>query len=160
MSSALLKLQESGVGLLESAFIAAGIEASPQPVAITESGNLIYKNDSFAQLISAPITNGLMPAEGVWQNTEFSSGGRKLSVITARIGSTDLGQSDVQHLATIGRLVVGVAHDFNNLLTGILLYCDLLQTKSESAGALWKKTEEIRRAAEQGAALIRQLRCD
>jgi len=57
----------------------------------------------------------------------------------------------------VGRLVGGVAHDFNNLLTGILLYCDLLQSKSETAGVLWKKMDEIRNAAEQGAALIRQL---
>jgi signal transduction histidine kinase len=44
-----------------------------------------------------------------------------------------------------------------NLLTGILLYCDLLQSKAETAGVLWKKMDEIRSAAEQGAALIRQL---
>ena len=57
----------------------------------------------------------------------------------------------------VGRLVAGVAHDFNNLLTGILLYCDLLQSKAETAGVLWKKIDEIRAAAERGAALIRQL---
>src|SRR5262249_23919719 len=65
--------------------------------------------------------------------------------------------SDLQHLAIVGRLVAGVAHDFNNLLTGILLYCDLLQSKADTAGGLSKKAEEIRCAAEQGAGLIRLL---
>ena len=57
----------------------------------------------------------------------------------------------------LGRLVGGVAHDFNNLLTGILLYCDLVKTKLPAANPLGLKIEEIRRAADQGAGLIRQL---
>jgi two-component system, cell cycle sensor histidine kinase and response regulator CckA len=62
----------------------------------------------------------------------------------------------MEHFAMIGRLTGGVAHDFNNLLTGILLYCDLLQSKVEN-DRLWHKVAEIRKAAEQGASLVRQL---
>jgi two-component system, cell cycle sensor histidine kinase and response regulator CckA len=51
----------------------------------------------------------------------------------------------------------GVAHDFNNLLTGILLCCDLLQSKNDVGEALRRKVSEIRSAAEQGASLVRQL---
>jgi two-component system, cell cycle sensor histidine kinase and response regulator CckA len=127
-------------------------------LAITENGNLIYKNHRFAQLMSSPSANGptVVPTQASWQTLEFAFSGRKFSLTTVRT-EEDLGESDWQHLAMVGRLVGGVAHDFNNLLTGILLYCDLLQSKAESAGVLWKKMDEIRTAAEQGAALIRQL---
>jgi signal transduction histidine kinase len=91
------------------------------------------------------------------KTSEFAVAGRKFSLTTVRGDAPDFGKSDLQHLVMVGRLVGGVAHDFNNLLTGILLYCDLLQSKSETAGVLWKKMDEIRNAAEQGAALIRQL---
>jgi two-component system, cell cycle sensor histidine kinase and response regulator CckA len=91
-----------------------------------------------------------------WQTSEFMVSGRNFALTTVS-AAEDFGKSDLQRLAVIGRLVAGVAHDFNNLLTGILLYCDLLQSKVESADALRKRTNEIRSAAEHGAALIRQL---
>lgn len=128
-------------------------------MAITENGNVIYENHSFAQLISAAFLKNVEPApwDPGWQTTNFAVAGRNLSLTTARVEGGDLRESDTQYLAMIGRLVAGVAHDFNNLLTGILLYCDLMQSKAETSGPLWKKTDEIRRAAEHGAALIRQL---
>jgi hypothetical protein len=48
MSSALLKFQEAVPEPLDSSVLAAAIEASPHALAITENGNLIYKNRSFA----------------------------------------------------------------------------------------------------------------
>src|SRR6266700_89537 len=157
MSSALLKFQEGIPEPFASVVLAAAVEASPQALAITENGNLIYKNRSFAQLMSGPSANGLMvaPNDASWQTSEFAVAGRKFSLTTVRGDAADYGKSDLQHLAMIGRLVGGVAHDFNNLLTGILLYCDLLQSKAETAGVLWKKMDEIRAAAEQGAEQIR-----
>jgi signal transduction histidine kinase len=94
-----------------------------------------------------------------WQTAEFAVAGREYSLTTVRIETSDRAGGDLQHLATVGRLVGGVAHDFNNLLTGILLYCDLLQQSNGGtlAGGLWRKADEIRSAAEQGSALIRQL---
>jgi len=64
---------------------------------------------------------------------------------------------DAQKMEVVGRLVGGVAHDFNNLLTGVMLYCDLLLAGLERGGRLGHHAEEIRLAAEQGAALIQQL---
>ena len=159
MSSTLLKFHEIGPERFDAAILAAAIEASPQPLAITENGNVIYENHSFAQLMSAASLKNVEPAsaDSGWQTTNFAVEGRNLSLTTARVEGGDLGKSDTQYLAMIGRLVAGVAHDFNNLLTGILLYCDLMQSKADNAGPLWKKTDEIRRAAEHGAALIRQL---
>jgi PAS domain S-box-containing protein len=64
---------------------------------------------------------------------------------------------DAQKMEAVGRLVGGVSHDFNNLLTGIMLYCDLLLAGLDRDSRLGHHAEEIRLAAEQGAALIQQL---
>jgi PAS domain S-box-containing protein len=64
---------------------------------------------------------------------------------------------DAQKMEVVGRLVGGVAHDFNNLLTGVMLYCDLLLAGLDRSSRLGHHAEEIRLAAEQGAALIQQL---
>ncbi len=64
---------------------------------------------------------------------------------------------EAQKMEAIGRLAGGIAHDFNNLLTGIMLYCDLLMTGLEKSSRLHHHAEEIRMAADHGAALIQQL---
>ena len=153
MSSALLRFHQAGSGPSESKTVAAAVEVSPQPLAITENGNLVYRNASFAQLLSNAAGKPSIPSDP-WAATEFTLAGRNFSLLTAR---ADVSSSDLYHFAALGRLVAGVAHDFNSLLTGILLYCDLLQSKAGTDSVFAKKTEEIRRAAEQGAALIRQL---
>jgi two-component system cell cycle sensor histidine kinase/response regulator CckA len=62
-----------------------------------------------------------------------------------------------ERLESVGRLAGGVAHDFNNLLTGVLLYCDLLLAGLDSGNSLRRYAEEIRGAAIQATALVRQL---
>jgi signal transduction histidine kinase len=156
MSSALLRFQQASANPSEPELIAASVAVLPQPLAITEQGNIIYRNPSFAQLVSSPCTNSPLPHSS-WETTHFSVAGRDFSLVTPRTDSAEPSLSDLQYFAAIGRLVAGVAHDFNNLLTGILLYCDLLQSKAGADSALIKKTDEIRHAAQQGAALIRQL---
>jgi PAS domain S-box-containing protein len=64
---------------------------------------------------------------------------------------------EAQKMEVIGRLVGGVAHDFNNLLTGIMLYCDLLRDGLDSGSRLRHHAEEVRLAAQHGAALVQQL---
>lgn len=73
---------------------------------------------------------------------------------------------EAEKMEVIGRMAGGIAHDFNNLLTGVLLYCDLLSAGLEKAhienlglecGSLCQQVQEVRMAAEQGAALTRQL---
>jgi two-component system cell cycle sensor histidine kinase/response regulator CckA len=61
--------------------------------------------------------------------------------------------SESEKLEAIGRLAGGVAHDFNNLLTVISGYAEVLRAEVGSLDAL----EQIERAAEQAAALTRQL---
>jgi len=167
MSTALLKFQpSSGTPKevpLDPGTLAEAVDASPEPIAITENGKLIYANRSFAQLSvqlgavsqDTPGPIAVLPDPG-WQTTGFTVGGRSFSVATLR-REPPPASADAAHLEMVGRLVGGVAHDFNNLLTGILLYCDLLKTKLTPANPLTLKIEEIRYAAEQGAGLIRQL---
>jgi PAS domain S-box-containing protein len=61
-----------------------------------------------------------------------------------------------QRMEAIGRLAAGVAHDFNNVLTAVRGYGQLLvdELGDDPRAA---DAEEIRRAAERGAALTRQL---
>ncbi|MFB3779652.1 MAG: PAS domain S-box protein [Bryobacteraceae bacterium] len=61
-----------------------------------------------------------------------------------------------QKLESMGRLATGIAHDFNNVLTIVRGYTDLLAQTHES-GALQPAVQEMARASEQGAALVRQL---
>jgi PAS domain S-box-containing protein len=62
-----------------------------------------------------------------------------------------------QKMEAIGRLAGGIAHDFNNLLTAILGYSDLLLARLGPGHPLSAEAEEIRRAGERGASLVRQL---
>jgi PAS domain S-box-containing protein len=62
-----------------------------------------------------------------------------------------------QKMDALGRLVGSVAHDFNNVLTAVLLYTGLLLTQLTPEGDAHRHADEIRRAAEQGSALVREL---
>ena len=55
------------------------------------------------------------------------------------------------------RLASGVAHDFNNVLTAIRGYSDLLLGEFDASDPRAQDLEEIRRAADRGAMLTRQL---
>jgi PAS domain S-box-containing protein len=62
-----------------------------------------------------------------------------------------------QKMEAVGRLARGVAHDFNNVLAAIIGSADLLTATLPSGDAARQEAEEIRKAAERGAALTRQL---
>jgi PAS domain S-box-containing protein len=62
-----------------------------------------------------------------------------------------------QRLETVGKLAGGVAHDFNNLLAVILNYAALLKEELPVSAEAEEGLDEIRRAAERGAALTRRL---
>ena len=152
MSSPLLKFRYQSP---DSGILAATLEALPYALSISENGRVIYSNKNFVQLHRSSGTDPSQE-ELVWRSLDLNVGERKLVLTMATAQATSAGQ-DSQHSLIVGRLVAGVAHDFNNLLTGILLYCDLMQSNLLAANPLWRRTEEIRQAAEQGAALIRQL---
>ena len=61
-------------------------------------------------------------------------------------------------MEAVGRLARGVAHDFNNVLAAIIGCSDLLVAAPEARRApSRRRAQEIRKAAERGAALTRQL---
>ena len=61
-----------------------------------------------------------------------------------------------REIENVGHLVGGVAHDFNNLLTAILGAVELAQDRHPDAPTQ-VELEHIRRGAERGAALVRNL---
>jgi signal transduction histidine kinase len=62
-----------------------------------------------------------------------------------------------QKMEAIGRLAGGVAHDFNNLLTAVIGYTDMIGERTGIDDHTAREVREIRRAADRGAALTRQL---
>ncbi len=62
-----------------------------------------------------------------------------------------------QRLESVGLLAGGVAHDFNNLLTAIVGYTDLARTRFGPDDEVQEELSGIRHAADQAAALTRQL---
>jgi PAS domain S-box-containing protein len=62
-----------------------------------------------------------------------------------------------ERLDSLGQLAGGVAHDFNNLLAVIVGYCDMVAESLPDDDPGQADVEGIRKAADRGAALIRQL---
>ncbi|HEY5160445.1 MAG TPA: PAS domain S-box protein [Gaiellaceae bacterium] len=62
-----------------------------------------------------------------------------------------------QKMEAIGRLAGGIAHDFNNLLTAITGYSELIVAELDPASSMARDAEEIKRAADQAAAMTQQL---
>ena len=62
-----------------------------------------------------------------------------------------------QKMEAVGRLARGVAHDFNNVLAAIIGCSDLIALRLKPEDLWFEETQEIRKAAERGAALTRQL---
>lgn len=62
-----------------------------------------------------------------------------------------------QKMEAVGRLAGGVAHDFNNLLTIIAVSTDTLLDQAANNEPVRHTADEIARATEQGASLVRQL---
>ena len=64
MSTALLKFKPQSMPKaipFDPGILAAATDASPEPVAVTENGKLIYANRSFAQLSAKPDAMSLTP---------------------------------------------------------------------------------------------------
>jgi PAS domain S-box-containing protein len=92
--------------------------------------------------------------------SEVPLGGRRLFLgtirdITARKQLEDQLRQALK-IEAIGRLAGGVAHDFNNLLASILGYSEQLASELPE-GPLRRAAQQIRRSAERGAGLTRQL---
>ena len=65
--------------------------------------------------------------------------------------------AESQKMEAIGKLAGGVAHDFNNMLTAILGYASMIQEDAPPKSAIRDQAMQIRRAAENAAALTQKL---
>ena len=63
----------------------------------------------------------------------------------------------LRRLDSVGQLAGGIAHDFNNLLAVIINYAEFVAEAIDERSPAYEDVEEIRRAAQRGAALTRQL---
>ena len=62
-----------------------------------------------------------------------------------------------QKLEAVGRLAGGVAHDFNNILTTVVGFTDLLRMQIEPGEEAAEIVNQLRRSAERGTVLTKQL---
>ena len=62
-----------------------------------------------------------------------------------------------QKMESVGRLAGGVAHDFNNMLQAILGHTELALGQVNSGQPLFDDLQQIRKASERSADLVRQL---
>jgi len=65
--------------------------------------------------------------------------------------------AESQRMEAIGKLAGGIAHDFNNMLTAILGYASMIQEDAPPKSAIRDQAQQIRRAAENAAALTQKL---
>ncbi len=80
----------------------------------------------------------------------------RLSDVTA-LKSLEAQLAHGQKLAAVGQLAGGIAHDFNNLLTAVIGAADLVLAREALDETTAADVGQIRRSAERGAALVRQL---
>jgi len=76
---------------------------------------------------------------------------------TAALSDTTERLRHAHRMDVVGRLADGIAHDFNNLLTAMQGYSDLVLRELDPNDPRRSDVEEIRRGAERGAVLSRQL---
>ncbi|WP_058868512.1 response regulator [Chloracidobacterium thermophilum] len=82
---------------------------------------------------------------------------RELAARTAEIERREEARLRSQKLELMGHLTGGIAHNFNNLLTVILSYSSLELSRRAPDDPACKGLQSIRRAAERGRDLVKQL---
>lgn len=80
---------------------------------------------------------------------------RLIDITRHRALETQLAQT--QKMQAVGQLAGGIAHDFNNLLTAIIAAADMSLERPGADEATRADLLHVRRSAERGAALVRQL---
>jgi signal transduction histidine kinase/CheY-like chemotaxis protein/integral membrane sensor domain MASE1 len=110
-------------------------------------GALLLLSTGYARRIEREVDDRTRDLESINQRLQ-------LEVKERQRAETALHQA--QRMETIGRLTGGIAHDFNNLLTVVSGNAELLHDEA-SDDRVARRASAIRRAAEQGERLTRQL---
>jgi len=105
---------------------------------------------TFVSARNTPIIDKNIMISTVWDVTDL-----KLAAEERQRLQDQLAQA--QKMESVGRLAGGVAHDFNNMLSVILGYTELALAHVGSAKPLRADLQEVKRAAQRSAELIRQL---
>lgn len=111
---------------------------------LTQDGGWIWIDIKARNLLDDPSINGIII---------------NYSDITERMEHENLERQlrQAQKLEAVGRLAGGLAHDFNNLLAVIVNYSTFLEEDLSAEDRKLEDVREIKRAAEKGVALIRQV---
>jgi signal transduction histidine kinase/CheY-like chemotaxis protein len=81
----------------------------------------------------------------------------RLTAETDRRRQAEDALRQAQKIEALGRLTGGIAHDFNNLLTVISGNLELIEARPDLEESTRRRLGSIRKAAENGAALVRRL---
>jgi two-component system, cell cycle sensor histidine kinase and response regulator CckA len=149
----------------QSQLAAEAFETLPEPLAVLDGACIAESNEAFRRMLGldhAQIAGRTLSELGIEDNcvrsfSGFVAHGRDLRVISLQNAKPSADQFRSQKLEAVGRLVSGVAHDFNNLLTGVVLCCDLMLAKLDSADPVRRYAHEMKAAAAQGTSLVQQL---
>ncbi len=106
----------------------------------------IFRPDGTVREVEASTTGGIRPGRHFTSLRDLT--GHKRMEDQLRMS---------QKMEAVGRLAGGIAHDFNNLLAVITGYGDLLQRELGPQDPRLRRVEQVRKAADRAAALVRQL---
>jgi signal transduction histidine kinase/ActR/RegA family two-component response regulator len=98
-----------------------------------------------------------MAAEVFQRTQQLQAANERLREANEQLASSQAMAHQVQKLEAVGQLTGGIAHDFNNLLTVIIGNVDLLETEAVEPEPARRMMRTIRRSAERGARLTKQL---
>jgi signal transduction histidine kinase/ActR/RegA family two-component response regulator len=98
-----------------------------------------------------------MEAEVVQRAQQLQQANDQLRDANEQLATSQAMTYQVQKLEAVGQLTGGIAHDFNNLLTVIIGNIDLLEAAVADPDAARRMMATIRRSAERGARLTKQL---
>jgi signal transduction histidine kinase/ActR/RegA family two-component response regulator len=96
-------------------------------------------------------------AEIIQQAEQLQEANDQLRAANEQLAKSQAAAYQVQKLEAVSQLTGGIAHDFNNLLTVIIGNVDLFEAEGVDPESLRRMTATIRRSAERGARLTRQL---
>jgi two-component system cell cycle sensor histidine kinase/response regulator CckA len=120
-----------------------------------ENNQTLSTDVTWAKKDGSPIIVRLTARVVHFENGEHCFEGIAEDITATRALEDQLRQA--QKMEAVGRLARGVAHDFNNVLAAIIGCSDLLSLRLKPDDPSRDDAEEIRRAAERGAALTKQL---